>query len=229
MNYNRGTIYLSGALQFSDKTIKDWRYDVSEKLKEMNYFPINIFDLDKQYKDKYGLVLYNFDDNLSEEEKIKFKNNFRKHYHETDCDLVKFKSNAVVAFWDEYSQKGAGTHSEIHTAFEKLIPVFLVTSVPVYKLSKWLVSETTKIFSTFEELFIYLDYLPYGILLPQKISNECLCFLCGNVYNRDDICYNLKIKNIYCKRCTNILLYENNEIKDRFYFFLNLIKTQMGK
>lgn len=223
--YTRGNIYLSGGMQFAQNQGANWRKDCAKKLKDLEYFPIDIVELDKEYANKFGSVFYNYNDVITEEENIEFKSNFRKHYHEADCNLVKNDSDALIVLWDEAAQLGAGTHSEIHAAFENDIPVFLVTDFPRSKISGWLVSETTKIFTNFTDLYEYLEKLPFGILCRDIYGNHSsgknyLCFLCGESFIKNKHQFVSKVTPLYCNGCVDVVT-ETNDAVNRYNFFRN--------
>jgi len=62
----------------------------------------------------------------------------------------------IICLWDEYVLHGGGTHGELTMAFWHNIPVYMVTKIPVQKMSSWIIGCTNRIFDNFEELKVFL-------------------------------------------------------------------------
>ncbi len=73
-----------------------------------------------------------------------------------DMDVMAGRADYVVCFWDEAAARGGGTQAELTAAYRKGIPVYLVAEKPLEQVSGWVVACTDKIFSTFEELKMFL-------------------------------------------------------------------------
>lgn len=229
--FNRGNIYLSGGMQFAKKKGADWRKVTSKKLKKMGYFPIDICELDREYAKKHGELFYKLDDNFSDTELVKFKSNIRKHFHFTDCELVKKDSDAIIVLWDESAQRGAGTHSEAHVAYEWDIPVFVVNTMPLSKVPGWFVAESTKIFDDFESLFTYLEELPEGILCRDsygnhRSGNKYLCSMCGDPFTKGKHHFVSTVKPLLCNGCVGVVAETYEEMKDRYEFFIEFYERE---
>ena len=108
--YTNGNIYLSGGMQFVADLGAGWRQICSQHLKKMGFFPLDIADLDIRYSEAHG-HLYRF---LSDEELLQRKSNIRKHFIETDINLIRFDTDAIIILYDESVRLGAGTTSEVH-------------------------------------------------------------------------------------------------------------------
>lgn len=220
---NRGNIYLSGGMQFAKDLGAGWRKDCADKLKEMNYFPIDITDMDRAYAKEYG-ELYNM---LDRSNHLQYKSNFRRHFVWTDVELVKQDSDAVIVFYDESARRGAGTISECQIAYEAEIPLFLVSDYKEWwkEVPGWLQSLTTKMFTEFDDLYAYLEQLPYGILKRDIYGNhgskqEYLCSLCGSVFQKTKHHFVSKVSPLYCKSCVDLVTTTYEEHKDRYEFFM---------
>lgn len=84
---------------------------------------------------------------------------FRHAVHkiiETDLTTLLQKVDYIICLWDDYVLGGGGTHGELTVAFLHQIPVYMVSTIPVEKMSSWIVGCTTEIFQDFEELREYL-------------------------------------------------------------------------
>ena len=231
---NRGNIYLSGGMQLSPNKGEDWRRVCSKKLMSMKYFPIDICQLDRAYAKKHGELFYKYSDDFDELDLIEFKSNIRKHFHFTDCELVKKDSDAIIVLWDESAQLGAGTHSEAHVAYENDIPVFVVNTMPLSKVPGWFISESTKVFSDFPSLYKYLKELPKGILCRDsygnhRAGNKYLCSLCGNPFTKGKHHFISKVSPLLCNPCVDVVTKTNEAMKDRYEFFMDFYEKEALK
>lgn len=177
---NRGNIYLSGGMQFAENLGSSWRKEASKKLKEMNYFPIDIAELDLEFIDKFGkMELPNSKENLE------FKAFIREHFIDTDLKLIEYNSDALIVYYDESARKGAGTVSEAQFAYNLGIPIFLIAEYQseeeLFKnVSSWLIALSTAHFTNFNDLYKYLNDLPNGILT--NTADASLCSLTGKPF-----------------------------------------------
>ena len=73
-----------------------------------------------------------------------------------DLDVMARQADYVVCHWDEAAARGGGTQAELTAAFRKGIPVYLVTEGPAEQISGWVLGCTDKIFTTFDELELFL-------------------------------------------------------------------------
>ncbi len=145
-------VYLCGAIEYSPDHGKAWRAEITSFLRELGH---DVYDpaLDEKK-------------NLSEEERRYFrqwKASDLPRFQETirkiiayDLDLVERKCDAIVAYWDEHAGRGAGTQGELTVAHRRGIPVYMVTAVPVEKVSGWILGCASEVFSNFEELKAHL-------------------------------------------------------------------------
>ncbi len=140
--------YLCGAIEYSPDHGKAWRAEITLFLREQGH---EVYDpaLDEKK-------------NLSDEEVrdfrkwkatdlARFQATIRKII-DWDLEWVGRKSDFIVAYWDEYSGRGAGTQGELTLAYSRGIPVYLVTAVPVAQISGWILGCATEVFTSFEEL-----------------------------------------------------------------------------
>jgi nucleoside 2-deoxyribosyltransferase len=69
-----------------------------------------------------------------------------------DLDVMARQADYVVCWWDEAAARGGGTHAELTAAYRKGIPVYLVTEMPLGKISAWVLGCAERIFGDLEEL-----------------------------------------------------------------------------
>ncbi|MBV8206842.1 MAG: hypothetical protein JO041_08610 [Acidobacteria bacterium] len=140
-------IYLSGAIEYAPDGGAQWRTAITPALEQC------------------GHTVYNpaieFRKNLTEEESagfrswkqtdlLRFQRAIRKII-DHDLNLVESEAGAVLAYWDEYATRGAGSHGELTLAYRRGIPVYLVLGMPLERVSGWILGCATHVFCTFGE------------------------------------------------------------------------------
>lgn len=137
------TAYLSGAMEYAPDRGEKWRKSISIRLKQ-----------------ELGHEVFNPNEEsniiLSSEEKSNFKSwkesdieKFKLLIHKIidhDLGFLTKKTDYVVCYWDEYASLGGGTQGEITVAYQNKIPVFLLTKMPVTRISSWILGCSEKIF-----------------------------------------------------------------------------------
>jgi hypothetical protein len=73
-----------------------------------------------------------------------------------DCEEIANRTDYVVCLWDESAQRGAGTKGELTMAKYFGRPVYVVTSMKPADIPGWILACTTRLFSDFEELKVFL-------------------------------------------------------------------------
>ena len=226
--YPNGNVYLSGGMQFAEGLGAGWRQLCGKRLRNLGFFPLDIAELDIAYTKVHG-QLYRF---LDDGELLQRKSNIRKHFIETDINLIRNDSDAVVVYYDESVRLGAGTTSEVHDAFMGDIPVFLVNGFrELSQVPGWMQSETTKIFNEWEELYQYLGALPQGILKRDVYGNRrsgmyYLCSLCGKVEEKHKNHFVSHVSPLYCKDCVNLVKDTHEAHYDRYNFFMEYLERE---
>jgi len=227
-SYPNGNIYLSGGMQHAAGLGAGWRLDCSRRIRQLGFFPLDIADLDIAYSKAHG-HLYRF---LSDEELLQRKSNIRKHFIETDINLIRNDTDAIIILYDESVRLGAGTTSEVHEAFMRDIPVFMLNTYPkLDDVPGWMQAETTKIFNDWEHMYSYLKELPPGILKRdaygnRRSGNHYLCSLCGKVEEKHKTHYVSKVSPLYCKSCVELVKLTFETHKDRYQFFLEYLEEE---
>lgn len=227
-SYPNGNIYLSGGMQFANDLGAGWRKNCSAALKELGFFPLDIAELDIAYSEQFG-HLYRF---LSDEELLQRKSNIRKHFIDTDINLIRNDSDALIVLYDKSVRLGAGTTSEVHEAFMHDIPVFMLNTFGELKeVPGWMQAETTKIFDNWTSMYKYLAKLPSGILKRdvygnRRSGNQYLCSLCGKVEEKHKTHYVSKVSPLYCKSCVELVKATFETHKDRYQFFIEFLEGE---
>lgn len=145
-------VYLCGAIEYSPDFGKAWRAEVTAFLRELGH---DVYD--PALDEKKNLT----DDEVRDfrswkaTDLLRFQQTIRKII-QYDLDLVERECDFIVAYWDEYAGKGAGTQGELTIAHRRGIPVYLVTAVPVEGVSGWILGCATEVFGSFEELKAHL-------------------------------------------------------------------------
>lgn len=227
-DYPQGNIYLSGGMQHAKDLGAQWRVECSVWLKELGFYPLDITELDVAYSKRHGdLFRYASDDEL-----LQRKSNIRKHFIDTDINLIRNDTDAIIIYYDESVRLGAGTTSEVHEAFMLDIPVFLVNSYKdLEAVPGWMQAETTKIFNEWDDLRRYMASLPPGILKRDVYGNRrsgmhYLCSLCGAVEEKHKAHFVSKISPMYCKSCVELVKTTFESHYDRYQFFLEYLGDQ---
>lgn len=229
--YPNGNVYLSGGMQFAENEGADWRLEVSKWLKELRYFPLDICELDKAYAEQYG----HFWRDVNKEDFLQRKSNVRKHFVDTDLQLVINDSDALIVYYDESVRRGAGTISECMVAFMHDVPIFLVSYWEDWEneVPGWLQALTTKIFTNFEDLHQYVANLPEGVIKRDAYGNHhagdyYLCSLSGEVFKKNKMHYVSKVSPLYSKESVEIVRKTHETHKDRYTFIIEYLEQQQA-
>ena len=70
-------------------------------------------------------------------------------------DVVKNQADIILCYWTKGTAGGAGSHSEINTAYEHRKPVYTVLEQGV-DYPAWLMGCTDEIFDNFDECLTFL-------------------------------------------------------------------------
>lgn len=234
--YKRGNLYLSGGMQFAEDLGAGWRETLSAQLKSIGYFPLDICELDRAYANKNGELLYDSTDisrAVDVASELQAKSNIRKHFVKADLDLIERDSDALIVFYDDAARRGAGTISECQHAYNRDIPVFLVSGYEdwTHEVPGWLQALATRSFTSFEGLYNYLAELPEGILIKDRYGNrhaedQYLCSLCGTAFVKRSHQFVSKVSPLYCTPCVDLIAETCEELEDRYKFFLDIIEEQ---
>ena len=235
---SRGSIYLSGAMEFAESGDlgADWRVACTKRLGQMGYSAIDITALDVEYSKTHSDLFRcaTVDGNVAAA-LLQRKANIRQHFIHADIQLIDHHTDALIVKYCAGVRRGAGTISECQHAYNQSIPIFMVNSFQNdSEIPGWLFALTTKIFNTFEELYEYLDKLPDGILKFDKYKNRrsgmhYLCSLCGAAEEKHKTHFVSTVSPLYCKACVELVKTTNESYVDRYDFFEQMLKEQEEK
>ena len=100
-------------------------------------------------------------------------------------------------------------------------------------ISGWLLALTTKYFYNFEDLYVYLDNLPKGILKKDLYGNhgvdgQYLCSLSGEVFTKKKNKFVSQVTPLYSQKSVEVVndVYENH--RDRYDFFMDYLTDTTG-
>ncbi len=145
--------YLCGPIEFADGGGKLWRRKLAPFLREQLghrlYDPAE--DEKKNLTDEESKQFRDW--KLSDPER--FRRTVRKIIH-FDLDLIENKADYLICYWDDPMAASGGTSAELTAAFRKGIPVYLVTPLPIEKVSGWMIGCSDQIFTTIEALKEFL-------------------------------------------------------------------------
>ena len=145
-------VYLCGAIEYSPDYGKAWRAAITPFLRSLGH---DIYD--PALDEKKTLT----DEEVRDFRKWKstdlarFQATVRKII-DYDLDWIERKCDYIVAYWDEYASRGAGSQGELTLAYRRGIPVYLVAGVPVETISGWILGCATEVFTNFEEVKSFL-------------------------------------------------------------------------
>jgi hypothetical protein len=145
-------VYLSGAIEYAPDRGKGWRAEIAPFLQSLGH---RVYDPAADQRK-----------NLSEEEARDFRlwktadlRRFQRTVRKIiawDLDWIEHKADCVVAYWDQYASRGAGSQGELTLAHRRGIPVYLVCGMPVAEVSGWILGCATEVFANFDEFRAFL-------------------------------------------------------------------------
>ena len=160
--------YLCGAIEFSRDRGKRWRRQIKPFIEKT--LRHRVYDPAEDEKK-----------NLTREEVAKFRTwkrtdleRFRQTVRKIvnfDLDIVQNQADYLICYWDAKTSRGAGTPAELTAAYRKGIPVYLVTGLPLAKVSGWVLACADRIFPSFDELKAFLKQT-YGKKPPSDLAAE---------------------------------------------------------
>jgi nucleoside 2-deoxyribosyltransferase len=146
--------YLCGPIEFADDGGKLWRRKLTPFLRDQ--LGHRVYDPAEDEKK-----------NLSDEEATSFRewktsdtDRFRRVVRKIiafDLDLIENKADYVICLWDDAARQSGGTVAELTVAHRKGIPVYLVSTLPIEKISGWMVACSDRVFASIDELKEFLS------------------------------------------------------------------------
>jgi len=163
--------YLSGGMEYKKNLGMGWREWVTQELENRRHEAINPVkleiveeELDHDVPIQTRLTQLKCDGKLDEVRSLVRKVLFRKDMYAIQM------SDAIIVYYDESVQRGAGTISEAWESFREGRPVYLVTDFTLKDIPTWLIGETTQIFADFEALLEYVD--DHSHVLRDKMNSQ---------------------------------------------------------
>lgn len=151
---SRLTTYLSGGMQFAKGEGADWREEMGKWLKEvLEHRVIDPVQESKRLKARLkarGFLLNG---------RRRTGGHWSVFFHkivDADTKFVQNEADYLICLWNSSARRGAGTQGELTVARVNRIPVYLVSRTPLQELPGWIQGCTTRHFSTFRALKIYL-------------------------------------------------------------------------
>jgi hypothetical protein len=141
-------VYLCGAIEYSPDHGKAWRGEITPFLLALGHDVYDpALDEKKTLSDEEVQDFRKWKDS----DLLRFQGTVRKII-DYDLDWIERKCDYIVAFWDEYAGRGAGSQGELTLAYRRGIPVYLVSAVPVSQISGWILGCATEVFRDFDGL-----------------------------------------------------------------------------
>jgi hypothetical protein len=141
-------VYLCGAIEYSPDHGKTWRAEITPFLKSLGH---EVYDPALDEKKTLN------DEEVRDFRKWKgtdlsrFQGTVRKII-DYDLDWIERKCDYIVAYWDEYAGRGAGSQGELTIAYRRGVPIYFVSAVPVEQVSGWILGCATEVFRDFDSL-----------------------------------------------------------------------------
>ena len=141
--------YLSGGMENAKDEGSNWRIKITNWLKENLKHDV-IDPVLESEKKVIELDAENYREwKNSNPEKFK---KFIRILINQDLRSVIEKADYLIVLWDKSVIYGGGTHGEITMAYWANKPVYLVNRLPSDKLSAWILSCSTEMFESFDNL-----------------------------------------------------------------------------
>ncbi len=141
-------VYLAGAIEYAPDGGATWRRELTPFLERLGwavYDPARDEKKSLTPEERAGFRGWKATD------LARFQATVRKII-DWDLDLVESRCDCVIAHWDQWAQRGAGTAAELTTAYRLKKPVYLVAGIPVPEISGWILGCATHVVPTFDAL-----------------------------------------------------------------------------
>lgn len=167
--------YLSGGMEYKKNLGVGWREWLTGELEKVRHDAVDPVKLESP--DENGSPIQNKLTELKLAGKLEeVRGIVRRSLFRKDMFGIQL-SDALVVYFDDSVQRGAGTISEAWEAFREGRPIYMVSSMPLEKIPTWLIGETTAIFPDFEKFLEYVgnhSNVIRDMMNAQKISDEVL-------------------------------------------------------
>ena len=176
--------YLSGGMEYKKNLgapWREWHTGELEKLRHDAIDPVKLESAEDSEDRERGkpvqvrLTELKLAGKLGEVRKLTRESLFRK-----DMFAIQL-ADAVLVYYDESTQKGAGTLSEAWEAFREGRPIYLVSSFEVKDIPTWLIGETTQIFADFDSFLEYVKDHSF-VIRDQMHARQVADDILRNIY-----------------------------------------------
>lgn len=140
--------YLSGSIEYSPDHGKAWRAELTPFLHSLGH---SVYDPAQDEKKNLSDGEYDAFRAWKHSDLPRFQQVIRKIIA-YDLDWIEHRSDYVVAYWDHYATRGAGTQAELSLAHRAGKPVYLVAGMPLGEVSGWILGCSSEVFTSFDDL-----------------------------------------------------------------------------
>lgn len=140
--------YLSGSIEYSPDHGKGWRADLTPFLHSLGH---KVYDPAQDEKKNLNDGEYHAFRAWKHTDLPRFQQVVRKIIA-YDLDWIEHRADYLVAFWDHYATRGAGTQAELSLAHRIGKPVYLVAGMPLGEVSGWILGCSSEVFTSFDDL-----------------------------------------------------------------------------
>ena len=138
------TAYLSGAMEYAPDNGEGWRRELASLLNEK--LGHAVFNPNEEIKKLMSPEERESLNELKENDFDKFRENIRRII-DHDLNFITEKTDYLICYWDEYASMGGGTQGEVTVAYNNGLPVYLLTQMPLNRISSWILGCSEKIFN----------------------------------------------------------------------------------
>lgn len=140
--------YLSGSIEYSPDHGKAWRAELTPFLHSLGH---TVYDPAQDEKKNLSDGEYDSFRAWKHSDLPRFQKVIRKIIA-YDLDWIEHRSDYVIAYWDHYATRGAGTQAELSLAHRFGKPVYLVAGMPLGEVSGWILGCSSEVFTSFDDL-----------------------------------------------------------------------------
>jgi len=146
-------IYLSGAIEYAPDHGRHWRAGLTPFLEAQGH---EVYDPALDAKKNLSDYEVEHFRSWKTTDLARFKVTVRKIIA-YDLEWIEQRTDAVICYWDEHCMKGAGTQAELTFAHRWGLPVYLITPMPLEKISGWVLACSSEVFCSTAELQTYFE------------------------------------------------------------------------
>ena len=146
-------VYLSGSIEYSPDHGKAWRSALTPFLRSLGH---DVYDPAEDERKNLSEAEWRHFRDWKHTDLLRFQQVIRKIIA-YDLDWIEHRTDYVVAYWDDYATRGAGSQAELSVAHRRGLPVYLVSAMPVTQVSGWILGCASEVFSGFAELRGFLQ------------------------------------------------------------------------